>query len=99
VTPREQIAYLRSFTHRDPPRWDAIDAVCDLAERALLTDERHQADPTATMDDLFASAKAWEAEAMRYRLTEDEAEAVQWWLSFQWDEWPKVRAVLRRLLP
>jgi hypothetical protein len=45
MTPAEQIAYLRSTT-RDPgnvAHTDAIDAVCDLAERALLDDDEAEA--------------------------------------------------------
>lgn len=45
MTPQEQIAYLRDFFVSDvtTPLKTAADAVCDLAERALLTDDETEA--------------------------------------------------------
>jgi hypothetical protein len=97
MTPQEQIAYVRARidTFETVESNAAIRAVCDLAERALVDEQRagvweaHDA----------AAFERMRAEVQRFRLSDDEAEAVR---AFQrWggsNDWPEVKAVLRRLL-
>jgi hypothetical protein len=87
VTPQEQIAYLRNPPYGDVTQ-NTIDAVCDLAERALAAERALEVCQTKC-DRL----------TIKTTLSDNETEAGR---AFQrWGgshDWPEVKAVLRRLL-